>query len=222
LKNKLKIGDNYVADMDKLETGKERVKKICDVLKRETLEPALREAEEIVIHARAEADLLIDKAKKKAAKLVEEAQADIDRKSAVFQASLAQACRQALDTLKELIERQLFRPKLAELIAAATADPKLLAQLVTVIIKAVEKEGMGADLTVIVPSAIPARTINELIGKEILEKLREKSVVLGPIKGGVEVKLHKDQITIDITDKALKELVGGYIRKDFRALLYGE
>lgn len=208
--------------METLETGKDRVKKICEVLKRETLEPAIREAEEIVINARAEAEKIVDKAKKKAAKMVEDAQKEIDRRQNVFQASLSQACRQAIDMLKQQIEEKLFNPKLSEIIARPMSDPKVIAQLITTIVKSIEKEGINSDLSVVIPAAIPAREINDLLAKEILEKLKEKSVVLGPIKGGVEVKLHKDKITIDMTDKALKELVAGYIRKDFRDLLYSD
>jgi V/A-type H+-transporting ATPase subunit E len=208
--------------METLETGKDRVKKICEVLKRETLEPAIREAEEIVINARAEAEKIIEKAKKKAAKMVEDAQKEIDRRQNVFQASLSQACRQAIDMLKQQIEEKLFNPKLSEIIARPMSDPKVIAQLITTLVRSIEKEGINSDLSVVIPAAIPAREINDLLAKEILEKLKEKSVVLGPIKGGVEVKLHKDKITIDMTDKALKELVAGYIRKDFRDLLYSD
>ena len=208
--------------METLETGKERVKKICEVLKRETLEPAIREAEEIVINSRTEAEKIIDKAKKKAAKMVEEAQKEIDRRQNVFQASLSQACRQAIDMLKQEIEEKLFNPKLSSIITRSMSEPKVIAQLITTIVKAIEKDGINSDLSAVIPATIPAREINDLLAKEILEKLKEKSVVLGPIKGGVEVKLHKDKITIDMTDKALKELVAGYIRKDFRDLIYGD
>ena len=207
-------------DMETLDTGKDRVKKICEVLKRETLEPAIREAEEIVVAARAEAEKVLDKAKKKASKMVEDAQKEIDRRQNVFQASLSQACRQALDTLKQQIEEKLFNPKLNEVIARPMGDPKIISQLITTIINAIEKEGTKTDLSVVVPAHIPAREINELLAREIIERLKEKSVVLGPIKGGIEVKMHQDKITIDMTDKALRELVAGYIRKDFRELFY--
>lgn len=206
--------------MESLETGKDRVKKICDVLKRETLEPAIREAEEIVIHARAEAEKIVDKAKKKASKMVEDAQSEIDRRQNVFQASLSQACRQTVDTLKQQIEEKLFNPKLKEMLTQKTADPKIIAKLIETVIKAIEKEGIKTDLSVVVPAAIPAREINALLTKEILEKLREKSVQLGPMKGGIEVKLHGEKVTLDLTDKALIELVGDYIRKDFREFFY--
>lgn len=45
------------------DTGSERVKKICDVLRRETLEPARQEAEEIVLEARRQATSILEEAK---------------------------------------------------------------------------------------------------------------------------------------------------------------
>lgn len=206
--------------MENLETGKDRVKKICEVLKRETLEPAIREAEEIVIAARSEAEKILEKAKKKASKMVEDAELEIDRRQNVFQASLSQACRQAIDMLKQQIEERLFNPKLSETLARSSADPKIIAQLITTVVKAIEKEGIQTDLSVVVPAQIPAREINQLLAKEILDKLKEKGVLLGPMKGGIEVKLHGEKVTLDLTDKALKELVGDYIRKDFREFFY--
>ena len=60
-----------------------------------------------------------------------------------------------------------------------------------------------------------------LLAHEILERLHEKSVLVGPLTGGIEVKLLKENITIDMSDAALKELVANYIRKDFRELIFG-
>lgn len=79
---------------------------------------------------------------------------------------------------------------------------------------------MRADFSVYVPAVVPARTINEMLGNEILEKLKEKSVLVGPLNGGIEVKLHGQNITIDLSDVALKELVASYARKDFRAFFF--
>ena len=60
--------------MKGLETGKDKVKKICDVLKRETLEPAKHEADEIVASARKKADEILADAHKEAKKMLDDAQ----------------------------------------------------------------------------------------------------------------------------------------------------
>jgi V/A-type H+-transporting ATPase subunit E len=203
------------------ESGKDKVKKICDILRRETLEPAEIEAEQIIRSAKEQADQMIAAAHTEIEGLHLEAHQEIERQRNVFQSSLTQACKQAMEALKQSIEEKLFNQELSRLITKYTQDPKVLAQLVTAIIKGIEKEGAEAVLSVYIPAAVPARSVNMLLVHEVLEKLKEKSVLVGPLTGGIEIKLHKENMTIDISDIALKELVANYIRKDFRELIFG-
>jgi V/A-type H+/Na+-transporting ATPase subunit E len=202
-------------------TGTERVKKICDVLRRETLEPAKHEAEEIVLEARRQSESMIEDAKAVIEKLHAEARQEIERQRNIFQSSLYQACKQALESLKQNIEEKLFNQELARLFAKSTQAPEVIARLITAVISALEKDGIEANLSVYIPATVPARTINEMLGQQIVDKLKEKSVLVGPLAGGIEVKLHDQNITIDISDTALEELVASYIRKDFRELFFG-
>jgi V/A-type H+-transporting ATPase subunit E len=209
------------SSMKGLETGKDKVKKICDVLRRETLEPAQGEAEEIIRMAKEQAEEIIASARREITKMNDEARQEIERQKNIFQSSINQACKQAIAALKQSIEGKLFNQELGKLITQHTQDPKVLSQLVSAVVKAIEKEGIDADLSVYVPAAVPARSVNALLSHEILEKLKEKSVLVGPLTGGIEVKLHKENITVDISDAALKELVSNYIRKDFREMIFG-
>ncbi|MBS0647669.1 MAG: V-type ATP synthase subunit E [Verrucomicrobia bacterium] len=208
--------------MKGLETGKDKVKKICDVLKRETLEPAKQEAEGIVASAREQADEILADAHREAKKMVENAHLEIEKQKTIFQASLTQACRQTLEVLKEKIEHQLFNPELSKLVARPMQDPKLIAQLIHAIIHALDKEGTEADLSVVISSAISARAVNELLASDVIQRLKEKGVLVSSIGGGIEVKLLKDNITIDLSDETVKELVAAYIRKDFREFIFGK
>ncbi len=207
--------------MKGIETGKDKVKKICDVLRRETLEPAKNEAEEIIQEARRQADDLIVQAKKEIENLQRDSQMEIERQKNIFQSSLSQACKQALESLKQTVEEKLLNPALAKIVMDQTQKPEVIAQLIQAVVKAIQEEGIDANLSVYVPAAVPARTVNEMLGKEIVQRLKEKSVLLGTQAGGVEVKLHDKNITIDISDVALKELIGRYIRKDFRDMFFG-
>lgn len=203
------------------ETGKDKVKKICDILRRETLEPAEVEARQIVHSAKEQAEQIVAAARKEAEKLLREAGQEIDRQRNVFQSSLGQACKQAMEALKQGIEEKIFNQELGRLITKHTQDPKVIAQLVTAVVNGIEKEGAEIPLSVYIPATVPARSVNMLLAHEILDKLKEKGVLVGPLTGGIEVKLHKENITIDISDAALKELVANYIRKDFRELIFG-
>lgn len=207
--------------MKGLETGSDKVKKICKLLREETLEPAKREAEDLVEMARRQAEEILVHAKEQAEKILAQAKADIDKQKSVFQASIFQACRQTLESLKEKIERRLISPELGKMIAASMQKPKDLAQLITAVVEALRKDGLAANLSVYIPSAVPAAEVNQLLAANILEHLREKSVLLSSIGGGVEVKLIKENVTIDLSDTALKEIIAEYIRKDFREFIFG-
>lgn len=52
--------------MKSLETGKDKIQKICDALKKETLEPAKQEAREVIENARLQAAEIVTAAKKEA------------------------------------------------------------------------------------------------------------------------------------------------------------
>ncbi len=206
--------------MKGLETGKDKVKKICEALKKETLDPARREAEEIIAAARLKADELMHDAHRYAEKAHAKAKDEIEKERAVFQASLGQACRQTIEVLKQTIEEKLFNHELVKQLGQRLRQPDVLASLVTAVVSAVEKEGIDTDISAFIPAAVPAAAVNTFLAQEILQRLKEKSVLLMSISGGVEVKLHKEHITIDISEATLKELVAQYIRKDFRELFF--
>lgn len=203
-----------------LETGKDKIKKICDVLRKETLEPALQEAETIIQEARARADQILEDARRHASDILSKTEKEITKKQEIFQASLTHGARQTIDSLKQEIEQQLFHPALYSLIVNSTSSPEILSNLIKAIIKSIEVEGIKTDISAVIPSTVEARKVNELLGKEVLGKLREKSVLLGPMKGGVEIKLHKENISIDLTDQALIELLKRFIRKDFHQFFF--
>ena len=75
-------------------------------------------------------------------------------------------------------------------------------------------------MSAIIPQSVSAKEVNRFLGEGILNRLKEKSVELGEFAGGAQVKLHDKKMTIDITDKSLMELLSGYVRKDFRKLLF--
>jgi V/A-type H+/Na+-transporting ATPase subunit E len=208
--------------MKGLETGKDKVKKICDLLKRETLEPAQIEAQDILEAAKLRSEEIIAEAHRKAEEMHQAAHQEIQQQRTVFQASLAQACRQTLDSLKEKIEQKLFNPELVSLLSKPLQDPKVIARLIEVIVTAIEKEGTHSNLSASISSAVSAREVNTILAAKILEKLKEKSVLLTSIGGGVEVKIVDQNMTIDLSDTAFKELVANYIRKDFRDLIFNK
>ena len=208
--------------MEQTFTGKDKVKQICDILKKETLEPAKEEARVILEEAKKQRESILADAKAKSKQMLAETDQEIEKRQAVFKASLNQGARQAVEWLKQEIRERLLQQDLGEKITQATSDPALLADIVKALVKAVGDEGLDTDLSATIASAVEPRQVNELIGKQVLETLREKSVVIGPQKVGVELKLHGEKITIDFSDRALLELMIRYVRKDFHQFFFAK
>jgi V/A-type H+/Na+-transporting ATPase subunit E len=206
--------------MENLDTGKDKIKKICEVLKNETLQPAKEEAQKILEIAEQEARNIIRDAESKAEDILQAAKSKMAKERELFESSMQQAYRQGEESLRQDIENKLFNSELISWISKQTADPHLAAKLINALVAALEKEGISADFSALIPPHVPAEKVNALLLKGILEKLREKSVVVGEFIGGVQSKLHDRKLTLDLSDEALKELIGQYVRKDFRRILF--
>lgn len=207
--------------MKGLETGKDKVQKICDALKKETLEPAKQEAREVVENAHLHAAEIVAQAHDKARGILQDADRDMEEKKRVFHASLNLAARQGLELLKQKIEKELFSQELARLIGKEMADPKVIANLLNHFIKAMEEKGVEEDFIAQIPKGISPRTINELLASHVLAKLQNQTVVASDIAGGVRIQMKGRQITVDISDAVIRELIEHYIRRDLRDLVFG-
>lgn len=207
--------------MKTLEKGKEKIQKICDVLREETLEPAKKEAQEIIRLAQEQAKQIIENAQKNAERMHQEGKAEIEQEKVACESMLSQASRQSIEALRQGVDRIFFNDHLTALIEKGTADPQLIANLINAIVKALEKDGVGANLTAMVAKNVDPRKVNEMLLADVVKQLHGGGVQLGGFAAGVQVKLKDKRMTIDISDNALRDLLSGYvIRKDFRKLLF--
>ena len=203
-----------------MDTGREKVKKICDVLRRETLEPARQEADEIIRLAKLQAAEIVKSAKEEAEKNILESLKEIEKQKVVFTTSLHQAGKQSLEALKNEIEFKLFNPSLAEMLSRPLSETKVVLDLIEAVTLALKKEGTDANLDICIPPVVSIKDINNQLIQYIGENLKSCTVSLGTMQGGITVRLRKENITIDITDQALKEWVSKYVRQDFRKILF--
>jgi len=206
--------------MKGLDTGREKIQKICDSLRKETLEPAKQEAREIVENAHMQASEIVVEAKAKAAEMIQAAEEEMEEKRRVFHASLSLACRQGIEQLKQKIEKELFHQDLASLVLKEMADPKVIANLLNSFMKSMEEKGIEEEFTAAVPKGVSPRSINSLLTSRVLERLKNKTVVASDFAGGLQIQLKGRRITIDITDGVVRELIAQYIRRDLRDLVF--
>ena len=203
-----------------LETGKDKIQRICDTLRKETLDPARQEAAEILENAHLQAADIVREAQGKAETLLQAADRELAQKRAFFDASMKMACRQGIESLKQKIEEELFHRQLSELVAKEMADPKLIASLLTAFIKALESKGIEEDLEIFLPKHVSQRAITSCLAAYVLEKLQAHPIVLTDFEGGAQITLKEQRMTLDFSDRVVRELIASYIRRDFRELVF--
>lgn len=208
--------------MNHTDTGKDKIRKICEVLREETLEPAKEEAQKIIEKATIESERILSQAQEKAQEIIKNGQEELEKKKKIFDTSLEQTFRQSLSALRSEIEENLFNKELSAWLEKTTSDPLIVSSLIQALVKALDKEGTSVDFSAYIPESVPAEKVTQLLGEQMVKKLREKKVVIGEFKGGAQIRMHDKKILLDLSDAALKDLVAGYTRKEFRKILFPE
>lgn len=206
--------------MKQLKTGQEKIQEICTILRKETLEPAQKDAEQIIEEAKKRADEILQEAQKKAEARMEETRRSIAQEHNVFRSSLEQAGKQALEAIKQSIENKLFNERLHQLIAQQTSDPQVIATLITAMTKAIEKEGLSGDLTAVIPEKVPAKEVARFLAEDLLNQLTKGFISVGDFAGGAKIRLDGHRLTFDLSNKEIEDLVRRYVRKDFRKFIF--
>lgn len=207
--------------MKQLETDQDKIQQICDILRKDTLDPAEKRASEIVEEAKAEAARIILEAENEADRIVEKAQADSNQQRKVFESSMKQAGQQGVEMLRQQIQESLFAPELEKLIADQSRDPKLIGQMIEAIVNVIDKEGLDSNLIAYIPKNITPKEITQLLVSNVAKKLSADAVEVGAFKGGAKVRLVNKKMTVDMSDDALRELLAAFISKDFRKWVFG-
>jgi V/A-type H+-transporting ATPase subunit E len=208
--------------MKTLKEGNEKIQEICNLLKKETLEPAKKEAEHLIELAKIRAEEILREAEHQKESLIEETKMSLKKERAVFETALFQAASQAKEALKQEIEEKFFSHELKSLITQEMSSQQIVSSLLEALIKALEKEGVAAKITAIIPQTVEKDAVNRKLIQTTLEKLKGKSVTVGSFKGGVQIKVEGSQLTIDLTDEAVSEMLIPYLRADFRKKMFGE
>lgn len=206
--------------MKTLDKGQDKIKKICDILRNETLEPAQKQAEEIIAAAEKKGEEIVREAERRAHKVIDDAKLNIEHQHNVFESSLQQAAKQAVEALRQAVEKQFFNDELDVLLDGPARDPAIVADLLKSIVKAIEKEGLAVNLTAEIPKSVSSKEMNGLLGEKILKTLANGTTVLGEFNGGVKVRLNNKRMTLDVTKETIKDLLAAYLRKDFRKMIF--
>jgi V/A-type H+-transporting ATPase subunit E len=206
--------------MEILDSGKDKVKKICDTLKKQTLDPAKQEAKHIVDHALKEADKIVKQAKEEARHLVEEQKIKLLQEKKAFYSSLNLAGKQTLEALKQEVEEHLFHKNISTLMQKATHHEDIIASFINTVVMCLEKEGLDSNLEILIPKHLSKQKVLENLSSRLVQSLKEHQIHIGDFHGGAKIKLKDHHIVFEMTDESLKALFSRFIREEFRSFLF--
>lgn len=206
--------------METLEKAHDRIQSIAEKIREETLAPAKAEAAEIVHNAKKEAEKIKDAARKEAEKQLHDVKKRLEEEKQIFASSLEQSAKQAVEFLKQKIEKALFNPALDKWLSSQLSHPEMNARLIDAVVKALDKEGTKANLQVLIPKSVNAEEVMSHLTKDVAERLKNGSVDIADIPGGVQVRLEGKHMMIDLSIATLKEIMTSFIRKDFRKFFF--
>lgn len=201
-------------------SNQDKVQKICDTIRRDTLLPAELQAEEILKNAEQRAAMTLEKARQDAKQLQEEARIEILKEKQAFLSSLHIACKQTLDLFKQKIEKKVFHDGLSELIEETTKKPEIITRCIEAVLDALAKEGIEQDLQLIISKSVSPRDVIAMLVQKAVITLESSPIQLGSFAGGAKIRIKGQHVTIDVSDVALKELIAGFLREDFRTLVF--
>lgn len=205
------------------EKASEKVRTICRIIEEETLNPAKKEAEDIVSQARREASEIVLKAKKEAEDELAKCDAEIEKKKRIFDSSLEMAVKQSIAYLKQEVTENFFSKALRETIKAETSSPSWIAKLLDALVEGLKKDGIATELQAVVPRTVSKEEILKSITQEVAKSLEaspEKALHVGDIDGGVEVKLVEHNFALSVSDEALRQIVAKYVHRDLKSKVY--
>lgn len=201
-------------------SAEDKLQQICDALRVETLKPAEDEADAIVRGAEEQAKRILQEAQEKANQMIAQAQEEAERRLKQGEAALAQAGRRSLETLKQAVEQKVFKESLAEWLDQWSVDPEVASKLITALVGAIESQGIASDLKAYVGKHVAARSVNKLLAKGTLAKIKDKGVTVGKFVGGVQLKVEGKNWVLDLSSETLLDLLTRYLQKDFREMIF--
>lgn len=204
--------------MKHLDTGSEKIKKICDTIRHETLEPAKQQAKAIVEQASDQAATIIQEAHKQADALLEAAKKQHEKEKQIFEASMVHAAKLFKEVLKQEIETNFLSPSLEAITSNIVTNPQMTAQVVNAIVEGWHKQTAGGDLVAILSQGMDKEAFAKYLSSEV--KARMLKIEAQDHLTGVILKSQGENLRLEISQQQLTDALIQALRQDFRKFFY--
>jgi V/A-type H+-transporting ATPase subunit E len=219
-----------MTEQEHIKTGA-GVQELVDRIRDQGISAANEQAEQILKNAEAKSAKLLLDAKREAAQLRESARIEIESNHAAALEALKLSARDTMLQLEAKVS-SAFEVFVQRLVTSATSDEQFIKTCVLVLAGHVEQELIGdKEVQILISESIlmgqPNEKLNELTNQTILglcsEMLREgvELVASSEIEGGASVRLVKEKLEIDLSDKAISRLLYQRILPRFKAIFEG-
>jgi len=207
------------------------VQNLVDRIRDQGIFAANEKANKILRDAEVKSAKMLSDAKLEVEKLRETARLEIEADHAAALEALKLSARDAMLQLKAKVSSE-FEVFVQRLVTSATRDEQFIKTIVLVLAGHVEEELIGdKDIQILISEVILTGKPNEELGERgkqtILslssEMLREgvELIPSSDIQGGANVRLVKDKLEIDLSDKAIASLLYQRMMPRFQAILEG-
>ncbi|MEI6336063.1 MAG: hypothetical protein WCS87_16000 [Methylococcaceae bacterium] len=214
--------------LNKTDSG---VQNLVDRIRDQGILAANEKANKILRDAEAKSAKMLADAKLEVEKLRETARLEIEANHAAALEALKLSARDAMLQLKAKVSSE-FEVFVQRLVTSATRDEEFIKTIVLVLAGHVKEELIGdKEIQILISEVILTGKPNEELGERgkqtILslssEMLREgvELIPSSDIQGGANVRLVKDKLEIDLSDKAIASLLYQRIMPRFQAILEG-
>ena len=207
------------------------VQNLVDRIRDQGVLAATEKANKILRDAEAKSAKMLADAKREVEQLRESARVEIESNHAAALEALKLSARDTVLQLEAKVS-SAFEVFVQRLVTSATRDEKFIKSIVLVLADHAQKEVIGGkEIEILISESIltgqPNEKLEERTKQTILglssEMLREgvELIPSSEIEGGASVRLVKDKLEIDLSDKAIARLLYQRILPRFKALLEG-
>lgn len=204
--------------MKHLDTGSEKIKKICDAIRHETLEPAKQQARAIIEQASDQAATIIQDARNQADSILEAAKKQHEKERQIFESSMMHSSNLFKEKLKQEIENNFLSPALEKIASSIFNDAKMTAQIVTAIVQGWNKQSGGGDLATLISQGVNKEDFVKSLSADV--KARMIKIDAQESITGVVLKSQGESLRIEISQSQLVEALLNALRQDFRKFFY--
>jgi V/A-type H+/Na+-transporting ATPase subunit E len=208
------------------------VQQLVDRIRDQGVQAANEQANKILRDAEEKAAAMLADARAEVTKIREQARVEIESNRTAALEALKLSARDAMLQLKSKVSSE-FEVFVQRLVTSATRDEEFIKAIVLVLAGHAERELINdKDIEILISESLlnerPDETLRERGKQTILtlsSEMLRSGVELIPsseIEGGAKVRLVKDKLEIDLSDKAVARLLYQRILPRFRAILEGK